>query len=416
MDRPAHHERGAVAGWLRPGLPFALVACVVLLWMVRQPGPSPILATVPLHLDPAAEVDVAMDSRQGRLFILNAGTIQVFDTRTGTRLYAARTGMAYLQGMGGPAPVVDAPADRAFVPNLMDNTVGVLDARGGRALRILRVGHRPDAIAVDERADRLIVASTADWTLTTLDARTGVILHSRSLGVGDAPGQLTLDQDDGRAFVASYGGQVTTLDVRTGRVLRSVVPDRSHVVTDLVVDARAGRVLGLVEARADLVVLDARSGEVVRLVTAGQSPDAIAVDPRTGRAFVSDSGAHAIQVLATRRGGYVHTVAVGAAPLVAIDTQRQRVFVASASGLSVLDGRSGALLRTHPLALDATALVVDERSGHLLAISVGGTRRVLSPWAWLPRPLRRWLSDLFPMGPRLHTVPSLLRVLDERRL
>lgn len=39
MDRPARHEHGAVAGWLRPGLPLALVACVVLIWIGTAAGP-----------------------------------------------------------------------------------------------------------------------------------------------------------------------------------------------------------------------------------------------------------------------------------------------------------------------------------------------------------------------------------------
>ena len=104
---------------------------------------------------------------------------------------------------------------------------------------------------------------------------------------------------------------------------------------------RARRVLGLVEARPDVVVLDTRTGAAVRTVSVGRSLDAIVVNARTGRAFLADSGAGAVHVLGTRRGGYVRTVRVGAEPLVAVDARRQRVVVASATGLSVLDARSG---------------------------------------------------------------------------
>jgi len=372
--------------------------------------------TIPLSLTAQAETDVALDARQSRLFIVNAGVVQTFDTRTGARVYATRTGTPYVQGMDGPQPAVDERAGLVFVPNLVDDAVSVLDVRGGRVRRTWRVGHRPDAIAVDARAGRLFVASTADWTLTTLNERTGATLRTETLGVGDLPGQLAVNSEGARAFVAGDGGQVATVASRTGRLLRQVAPDHFHIVTDLAVDARAGRVLGLVEARADVVVLDARTGAVVRTVTVGQNPDALVIDAGTGRAFIADGGAGAVQVRGTRRGGYVRSVPVGPAPLVALDARRHLIVAASDTGLVVLDARSGRVLQRLPLTLDADALVVDERTGHALVVSVGGVARVPDPQAWLLRPLRRWLPFLPAPTPRLRAIPSVLRVFDEQHL
>jgi len=384
--------------------------------IASRPAPSPILATVPIHVDPRAEIDVALASRQGRLLIVNAGLAQGFDTRTGARVYVTAVGSASTQGMGGPPPVVDEVSRRVYVPDLAAAAVYALDARTGRVLRVLGVGHRPDLVAVDGRAGRLLVASTADWTLTTLDARTGAPLRSDTLAVGDTPGQLVADPRSGHAFVADYGGGVATVAARTGRLLRRVVPVGSHIVTDLMVDARARRVLGLVEARPDVVVLDARTGAVVRTVAVGDSPDALVIDAGTGRAFIADAGAGAVQVRGTRRGGYVGSVPVGPAPLVALDARRHRVVAATNTGFVVLDARNGRVLRRLSLAIDADALVVDERTGHVLVVSVGGVERAPDPWAWLLRPLRRWLPVLPAPTPRLRAIPSLLRVLDERHL
>jgi len=100
--------------------------------------------TIPLSLTTQAEIDVALDARQSRLFIVNAGVVQTFDTRTGTRVYATRTGTPYVQGMDGPQPAVDERAGLVFVPNLVDDAVSMLDARSGRVRRTLRVGYQPD--------------------------------------------------------------------------------------------------------------------------------------------------------------------------------------------------------------------------------------------------------------------------------
>lgn len=392
---------------------LALVGSLALARVLARPDASPVLAMTPLHLDTKGEVDVAVDSRQGRIFIVNAGIVQVFDTRTGARVYTARSGTAYLAGMGGPAPAVDERAGRVFVPNLVDDTISVLDARSGRVVRVLYVGHRPDAIAVDDHTQRLLVASTADWTLTVLDVHTGRPLRTRILAVGDRPGQLAVDTRSGHAFVAGYGGQVVTLSARTGTPLRSVAPDHFHLIMGLAVNGPAGRVLGLVEAQPVIVLLNAGTGALVRAVTLGQNPDAIAVDAGTGRAFVSDAGAEAVYVLGTKRGRIRRVVRVGASPLLAVDMRTHRVIVASAEGVRVLDARSGDVLRMRPLALDALALAVDERTGHVFAVTGGGTVCPRDPWAWMPAAIRRWLP--LPT-PRARIRPSLLRILDERRL
>lgn len=171
--RSDRRRRGS-AGRRALSLLLVLMATLVALQIVTRPAPTPILATVPLHLDPAAAVDVVLDGRAGRLLVVNAGLAQAFDTRTGVRVYATRTGTAYAQGIESPPPVVDERSGRVYVPNLVDDAVYVFDGRSGRPLPPLRVGHRPDLLALDDRRGRLLVASTADWTLTVLDARTGV--------------------------------------------------------------------------------------------------------------------------------------------------------------------------------------------------------------------------------------------------
>ncbi len=118
----------------------------------------------------------------------------------------------------------------------------------------------------------------------------------------------------------------------------------------------------------------------------------------------------------TRRGGYVGSVPVGPAPLVALDARRHQVVAATTAGFVVLDAHSGRVLWRLSLGIDADALVVDERTGHVLVVSVGGVERAPDPWAWLLRPLRRWLPFLPVPTPRLHAIPSPLYVLDERRL
>jgi len=411
-DRRRRRAAATSAVLLFPLLALGLVG----VWVATRPATTPLLATIHLPLDPRAEVDAALDVRRHHLFLVNAGVVWTIDTRTGAVVRVVHNGTAYTQAMGGPAPALDARTGRLYVPNLVDDTLAVLDAATGRVQRVLSIGHQPDEVAVDDRAGRVFVGSTADWTLTTLDTRTNRTLSTQPFAAGDLPGQLALDPQGGRGIAAGYGGQVTLFDTRTGRLLCGAVPDHGHLIEGLTVDAPARRVLGLVENEPTVVLLDAHTGAPLRIVPVGQNPTALALDPATDRAFVADGSDGAVSVLDVRRGRVLRRVLVGPAPVLAVDTQRGRVVVASATGLSLLDARSGHLLRRWPVALRPAALLVDARTGHILLVETGRTERRPTPWTWLRRLLRQWVPSLASPHTDWRVIPARLLVLREDHL
>jgi len=412
--RNRHRRRAAITAAV---LLFPLLARgLVGVWVATRPAATPLLATVRLPLDPGAEVDAALDVRRQRLFLVNASVVWTIDTRTGAVVRVVHSGTVYTQAMGGPAPALDARRGRLYVPNLVDDTLAVLDAASGRIRHILHIGHQPDEVAVDARTGRVFVSSTADWTLTTLDARTGRPVSTQPFAAGDLPGQLVVDPVGGRGVAAGYGGQVTLFDTRTGRPLRGAVSDHGHLIEGLTVDAPARRVLGLVENVPAVVLLDARTVAPLRVVPVGQDPTALALDPQTGRAFVADGSDGVVSVLDVRRGRVLRRVLVGPAPMLAVDTRRGRVVAASATGLSLLDARSGHVLRRWLVALRPVALLVDARTGHILLVETGHTERLSAPWDWLRRRLRHWVPSLAPPPATRHVILARLLVLREDRL
>ena len=176
----------------------------------------------------------------------------------------------------------------------------------------------------------------------------------------------------------------------------------------LVDDAPTGRVFVFSRTTAEsdttsgesrITVLDAGSGRVVRAFSLGHrafvptnfgAPPA-AVDPRTGRVFVptsrqlgsdgSPEGPGTVTVLDGRSGALLRTLPVGHAPLaVALDGRTRRIFVynngylptpqsttSADAGLSVLDADSGRQLARMPDE-DGEPLVVDERTQRVFAL------------------------------------------------
>jgi len=213
-----------------------------------------------------------------------------------------------------------------------------------------------------------------------------------------------------------------------------------------------------------VIVLDTRGGRIVRTVPVGPQPGAIAVDDRTGRAFVLNPLQATVAVFATHSGTLLRTVSGGAGPhALAVDARRGRVFVATGSDLealdaatgvrlsavalggypggvtvaersdrvyipvvpafdahgplglghvSVLDARTGALVDTLPAGVGPLTVAVDERARRVLIVNSSGDMPVSDPWSWLPAPLQRALPFLPAPGPRTRRVPSSVTVLD----
>jgi hypothetical protein len=81
----------------------------------------------------------------------------------------------------------------------------------------------------------------------------------------------------------------------------------------------------------------------------------------------------------------------------------------------VLDERTGALLRSLVVGPAPVSLAVDEATGHVVVLTVGGQVPIPDPWSRLPPWLRRRLPFL-PLRPSaLRAVPPGVSVLDVTR-
>lgn len=229
--------------------------------------------TVPLGLLPLA---LAVDEHTARAFVIGPATpgaltlpspgegawvelLGVLDTRSGALI--RRTPL----GLGSSPLAVDPSSGRVFVACTDDDSVRVLDARSGAPLRTVTLGVAPSALAVDERRRRVYVVSAAAGTLSLLDARTGALLATRRVdpfarAAYPLPEALAVDAARDRVYLSTYG---PTDHGPNGLTLRG---------------------------NGTLYVLDATTGAVLRKITVGVAPQAVAVDKHSGRVVVLNGG------------------------------------------------------------------------------------------------------------------------------
>jgi YVTN family beta-propeller protein len=303
---------------------------------------------------------VAVAEQIRRVYVANAGdnSLSVLDARTGAVLRTVPVGAA-------PAAVaVDEPTRRVFVAEAGANSVRVLDARTGATVRTVPVGTAPTALAVDVPTGRVFVANSGDNSVSLLDAHSGALRRTVVVGTGPqgGPRAVAVSARTGHAFVAS-GDSVLLLDARSGAVVRAVPTGIGTLAGNPVavaVDERFSRVfvanMSLPDASSpwdnSLVLLNARTGDVLGNVPLDAPPVAVAVDARTERVFLATAGPQrsgrasdpgSVSVLDARTGAVRRTITLGRSPrAIALDSRTGRAFVVSGGSntVAILDGTS----------------------------------------------------------------------------
>ncbi len=220
------------------------------------------------------------------------------------------------------------------------------------------------ALTLDERTNRVFVARERGDAgyVSVFDARSGALL--RTVTVGMVPLSIADDAATGHVFVTNQGEpnikgsrSVSMLDARTGAVLHT-----THVRGDPINLAAAGHVVTIDANDSNVNVLDAASGRLVASLTLPRPPLTVAAAAHAGRLFVANN--YTTTVLDARTGRVLRTVP-GAAGFMVVDERSGRVY--TASGV-VLDARSGAPLHLH-LAQGGDRMIVDAPRRRVIGIT-----------------------------------------------
>lgn len=394
-----------------------------------RPGSAP-NPSRPCYTPPAPDAAIALTGPPYVLAVASStcrafartlyGSVEVLDLSRDTLL---RTVQVSTQPGGDgfvPAVVVDDRTQRVFVANSGDSqhngSVSMLDATSGAMLRTVSPGPHPGSVAIDAQRGQVFV--TTDGGVSVLDAATGAVL--KTIPVQGAI-LTAIDAQRARVFVAGAIGEqgaVSTLDETTGRLLRTVPVVGIPVV--MAVDAQRGHVfVGPASetgaSAGQLSMLDAASGRLLRSIDllhaagvamADLDVHGLAVDERTGHLFVAWTGtgqgepaASGLSMLDAATGAVLKRIDVGEFPTaVLVDAQRGRAFVThrdvvNSSGdpigngsLSVLDTTSGTVLDTVPVGWGPAALALDASTGQLLVANQGITRGTINVVQVRPRP------------------------------
>jgi YVTN family beta-propeller protein len=254
--------------------------------------------------------DAGETPSEGRLLVLNknADTLMVFDVPSYKRLATIAVGKE-------PHEVVATPDGRkAYVSNVRDKTVSVIDLVTQRVARTLRSDRFdfPHGLATTPDGRYVLLTSEGSRRFFLIDAARDVVL--RSVTTTQArPHMVVVLQGGRKAFAANVDSDsVTLLKLPELRVIRHVpVGDGPEGIG---ATPNGKWVLVALQRTDQVAILDAGSGALLARLPAGQTPIRVAITPNSFTALVTNRASNDVTVLDVLARRVKTTVRVGQRP------------------------------------------------------------------------------------------------------
>ncbi|SFS76842.1 YncE family protein [Marininema halotolerans] len=215
-----------------------------------------------------------------RGFVTNfeSSSVTVFDPLTNNVI-----GPPIPVGKGPEGIALNPTGTKAFVPNLSDGTVSVINTRRREVADTIQVGEQPVLLAIcsipSQRAPQAYVANFGSNSVTQINTRTNATV-GRPIPVGRGPIGVTCLPNGERVYVANGGSLSGNQD------------ESNHTVS----------------------VVSTRLRRVVKTITVGENPEALAATCDGRWVYVPNRVSNTVSVIATRNNRVVKTIPVGKGP------------------------------------------------------------------------------------------------------
>jgi DNA-binding beta-propeller fold protein YncE len=256
-------------------------------------APLRLVQTIPLK-GPVGSLDhLAVDARGLRLFVANTAndSLDVVDLKGG-QLVRQIPGQSKVSGV-------------AYAPDLdmiyVGNGAGVCNGIDGKDYKVVFSAKAPKADNVAYHPGTKAVYVAHGNTISAFDGKTGA-----AKGSVETPGAtkgFRIDPEAGKLWVNLKPSQIAAIDLATHRVVATYPLKRAEGASPLAYDAEAGLLFAGCRKKPMVVVVDAKSGKELASVAIPGNVDDLHLDARRGRLYAS-CGDGALAVIEKRGGRY----------------------------------------------------------------------------------------------------------------
>jgi DNA-binding beta-propeller fold protein YncE len=282
----------AGTSWTRPlaGLlaALALAGCGA----AAEPKTLELVGTIPMKGEPGRLDHLALDAKGQRLFVANLSnnSLDVIDLKGG-KLVKQITGQRKIQGV---AYVPDL--DRVFVGNGQDGVCNAFDGKTYEKVGSVKL-EDADNVRYDPRT-KLVYVTHAENALSALDPMT--LKVKATVKLPGAPEAFQFDPSRPRLYVnIPEPAQVAVIDTDKNEVVARYPLTLAGANYPLALDAKEGRLFVGCRTKPMVVILDAGTGKEVGSVEIPGDTDDVFFDAKRDRLYAS-CGAGFVAVLAKK--------------------------------------------------------------------------------------------------------------------
>ncbi|CAN3130609.1 Ig-like domain-containing protein [Mycobacterium sp. smrl_JER01] len=246
---------------------------------------------------------VAMSPDRRRAYVTDVDNrrVVVIDVASGSVVDSIRVGAA-------PYGITVANDGRAYVVNSDDGTLSVIDTATNTVLpRKLYVGNSPTSVAANADGSRVVVTAGNDDAVSIIDTATWTITR---VSVGDGAFGVAISQN--RAFVTNeFDDTVSVIDLDIAEVITTIAvgnaPTGIAVGGNRLVVTNSGSLRETGDGSVTIIDLDTLT-TIGSPVPLGEMPTSVVVDADGRHAYVTDAGYGTVTVIDLTTGAIVGSV------------------------------------------------------------------------------------------------------------
>jgi YVTN family beta-propeller protein len=282
---------------------------------------------------------------------------------------------------------IDLNRQRLFVAELGNNTLGVVDLKERKVIKVITGLKEPQGVAYVPSSDTLYITNGGDGSVRVFKA--GNYEPAGQIDLGSDADNIRVDAAANRIVIGYGNGALAMIDPTT-RGKTADISLKAHP-EGFQLGRSSGHIFVNVPSKGEIAIVDRAAGKQIAswsLSNSGNFP--MAIDDENQHLIVMFRSPAALGVFSMRGGANVASLpSCGDADDVFIDKKRHRVYVSCGSGfLDVFDAQGGTYrhLGSIPTVSGArTSLFVPELDRFLLAVRAS-TGEPAAIWVYRPTP------------------------------
>ncbi|WBL74017.1 YncE family protein [Serratia liquefaciens] len=234
------------------------------------------------------------------------------------------------------ATALDEQRHLLYIGNTVDGSVTVIDTQTGKELATIQLNEsvKEDQfvptreLVLDKKNQRLYVSGTAQkgvlWVIDTAKREKIATLGN----MGEYPTGIALDSERGHIYCVNGRGELITLDATSHKILKRVVvePTKKHFFLNIALDSKTGRAFITDPDLPNVLVVDVNSGKILHQIDVINSL-AVLFNPLRSEIYITHREAKRISIVDSNSYQVKNSITTQALPnSLALSSDGQQLF------------------------------------------------------------------------------------------